>query len=80
MTDSGYNGSFRLILGNDIAAKAAQDGEASPWPDGARFAKVAWKQRSTADGIILPGDFIQVELMIKDASVYRNSDGWGWGR
>ena len=80
VTDRGDNGSFRLILGNDIAAKAAQDGEVSPWPDGARFAKVAWKQRSTADGIILPGDFIQVELMIKDASAYRNSDGWGWGR
>jgi len=80
VTDRGDNASFRLILGNDIAAKAAQDGEVSPWPDGARFAKVAWKQRSTADGIILPGDFIQVELMIKDASAYRNSDGWGWGR
>ncbi len=80
VTDRGDNGSFRLILGNDIAVKAAQSGAVSPWPNGTRFAKVAWKQRSTANGLVLPGDLIQVELMVKDAHAFRSTDGWGWGR
>ena len=80
VTDRGDNGTFRLILGNDIAVKAAQDGQVSPWPDGARFAKVAWKQRSAPNGMVLPGDFIQVEFMVKDARAFRSTDGWRWGR
>jgi hypothetical protein len=23
---------------------------------------------------------VQVELMVKDARPYKNTDGWGWGR
>ncbi len=40
-TDRGDNNTFRFILGNDVAVKAAQTGNTSPWPDGARFAKIA---------------------------------------
>jgi len=80
ITDRGDNHSLRAILGNDVAMQAARVGAASPWPDGARFAKVAWKQRLDSDGTIRPGQFIQIELMVKDAKVYRGSDGWGWGR
>ena len=32
------------------------------------------------DGLIHPGNFVQVELMDKDASRYKSPDGWGWGR
>lgn len=79
-TDRGDNKTLRFILGNDIAFKAAQLGNISPWPDGARFAKVAWEQELGADGLIHPGTFVQVELMQKDARRYRDTDGWGWGR
>ena len=44
-TDRGDNNTFRFILGNDIAIKAAQSGNISPWPDGTRFAKIAWLQQ-----------------------------------
>jgi Cytochrome P460 len=27
-----------------------------------------------------PGKFIQVELMLKDAHRYKDTEGWGWGR
>jgi hypothetical protein len=27
-----------------------------------------------------PGKFVQVELMLKDATHYQTTDGWGWGR
>lgn len=79
-TDRGDNRTFRFILGNDIAVRAAQSGNISPWPDGTRFAKIAWQQQQGADGLIYPGKFVQVELMVKDASRYRGTEGWGWGR
>ena len=79
-TDRGDNDTFRFILGNDVAIKAAQSGNISPWPDGARFAKIAWHRESGPDGLVHPGAFIQVEFMVKDAQNYRDTDRWGWGR
>ena len=79
-TDRGDNHTFRFVLGNDIAVKAAQSGNISPWPDGTRFAKIAWQQEPGEDGLIHPGKFVQVEFMLKDAQHYKNTDGWGWGR
>ena len=79
-TDRGDNNTFRFILGNDVALEAVRSGNISPWPDGARLAKIAWQQESGPDGLIHPGAFIQVELMVKDASRFRTTDGWGWGR
>jgi hypothetical protein len=79
-TDRGDNNTIRLILGNDVAVKAAQSGEISPWPDGARFAKIAWQQQPGPDGLVHPGKFVQVELMVKSAQRYKATEGWGWGR
>jgi hypothetical protein len=79
-TDRGDNNTFRFILGNEIAMKAAQSGNISPWPDGARLAKIAWEHNLGYDGLIHPGKFIQVELMVKDARRYKDTDGWDWGR
>lgn len=80
MTDRGDNNTFRFILGNDVAVKAAQSGGISPWPDGAAFAKIAWQQELGTDGLVHPGKFIQVEFMLKDAARYKTTEGWGWGR
>lgn len=79
-TDHGDNNTFRFILGNDIAVNAARSGNIAPWPDGTQFAKVAWQQELGADGVIHPGKFVQVELMVKDARHFKDTDGWGWGR
>src|SRR5580692_7224935 len=79
-TDRGDNNTFRMILGNETAVKAAQSGSVSPWPDGTRFAKIAWQQESDPDGLIHAGKFVQVELMVKDAARYKSTQGWGWGR
>jgi hypothetical protein len=79
-TDRGDNNTFRFILGNDVAVKAAQSGNTSPWPDGARLAKIAWQQQLGPDGLVHPGKFVQVELMVKDAQRYKDTEGWGWGR
>ncbi len=79
-TERGDNHTLRFILGNDIAFNAAQSGHITPWPDGSVFAKIAWQQEVGADGLVCPGKFIQVELMVKDAQRYKNTEGWGWGR
>lgn len=79
-TDRGDNNTFRFVLGNGVAVRATQAGSLSPWPDGARLAKIAWQLELGPDGLVHPGKFVQVELMLKSARRYRNSQGWGWGR
>jgi hypothetical protein len=79
-TDRGDNHTFRFILGNEIAARAVAEGKISPWPDGAKLAKIAWKQEPDNNGALRAGDFVQVELMVKDARKYASAAGWGWGR
>ena len=79
-TDRGDNGTLRLVLGNDVAVRAAEAGHISPWPDGTRFAKIAWKKQAGADGLVHPGAFVQVELMVKNAQQFPKTDGWNWGR
>jgi hypothetical protein len=74
------NGTMRVILGNDVAQKAIASGSVHPWPDGSAFAKVTFKQQPDASGDIWTGEFIQVELMIKDATKYKSTEGWGFGR
>ena len=80
ITDRGDNNTLRFVLGNDVAVQAIASGKISPWPDGAKFAKVAWKKQMGSDGIVQPGDYIQVEFMEKDAVRFKSTDGWGWGR
>jgi Haem-binding domain/Cytochrome P460 len=79
-TDRGDNNTFRFVLGNEIAVDAARMGHVSPWPDGTRFAKIAWQKELGEDGLVHPGKFVQVELMVKDSQRYKDTDGWGWGR
>ena len=74
------NGTFRLILGNDITIKAIREGHTNPWPDGAMFAKVAWDQLPDSSGQIHAGAFKQVEFMIRDSRKYASTFGWGWAR
>jgi hypothetical protein len=79
-TDRFDNGTMRIIYGNSIAVKAIAEHKTNPWPDGAIFAKTAWKQKTKPDGTIAAGDFIQVEFMIKDSKKYESTKGWGWAR
>jgi hypothetical protein len=74
------NNSIRQILGNDIAIKAIAENQINPWPDGATFAKIAWIEQTGSDGVIRPGEFFQVEFMIRDKAKYANTLGWGWAR
>lgn len=74
------NGTMRVITGNPVAVKAIREGHTNPWPDGTAFAKIAWKSLLKPSGEITPGQFLQVEFMLKDKKKYGATGGWGWGR
>ena len=76
------NKTMRVILGNDIAVKAARAGNTNPWPDGAILGKVVWKDTELADWkpAVAPGEFVHAEFMLKDTKKYASTHGWGWAR
>lgn len=76
------NNTQRVILGNDIAIKAARSGKTNPWPEKTILAKLVWKntahpQWNTA---IVPKEFIHSEIMVKDSIAYKSTGGWGFAR
>jgi hypothetical protein len=79
-SDRGDNHTMRVITANDIAVKAIERRQIQPWPDGAAFAKIAWNQVADDQGIVHADKFVQVEFMVKDATKYASTAGWGWGR
>lgn len=79
-TDRFDNGTIRMIFANDIAVKAIQERHTAVWPNGAVFAKAAWKAQVNADSSVSTGAFYQVEFMIKDDGRYAQTAGWGWAR
>lgn len=74
------NQTIRLILGNDAAISAIENNTINPWPDGAILAKVAWDRLTDESGQAQPGQFKQVEFMIKDSKRFASTLGWGFAR
>jgi hypothetical protein len=76
------NNTLRVVLGNDIAVDAARAGNTNPWPEGSVLAKLVWKNTTLEAWrmAIGPGEFIQVEFMIKESSWYSTTGGWGFAR
>ena len=74
------NQTIRLVLGNNVAIKAIENNTINPWPDGAILAKVAWDRLIDESGSAQPGQFKQVEFMIKDSKKFASSLGWGFAR
>ena len=75
------NNTIRVILGNDVAVRAAREGDTNPWPDKAILGKVVWKEKRLADweDAVVPGELVHAEFMFKDQQ-YADSYGWGWAR
>ncbi len=76
------NNTIRVILGNEIAVRAARSGNVVPWPEGAILAKIVWKEKSHEKwtSALLPGKFVHAEFMIKDSAKYSSTGGWGFAR
>ncbi len=76
------NNTLRVIVGNDIAVKAARNGETKPWPEGSILGKLIWKDSvdSEWEDATVPGDFVHSEFMVKESVRYRTTGGWGYAR
>ena len=76
------NNTLQVILGNDEAIKAAKSGKTNPWPDGSVLAKLVWKDAAHEKWptATIPGKFVHVEFMIKDAKKFSATGGWGFAR
>ena len=79
-TERADNHTLRVILGNDVAIHAIATNHINPWPDGSKFAKVAWWELVDDQGGVRSGEFFQVEFMIKDSKKYASTLGWGFAR
>jgi hypothetical protein len=85
--EAGNNNDIRVIVGNDIAVKAAREGTL-PYPDGAIIARLAYAyvpsaQNNAAFGkeqSWVAGEPTNVQVEVKDASRYRETGGWGYGQ
>jgi len=72
-----------MILGNPTmidAYRAGIPGNGKPFPDGARMAKVHWtpKQNTYFPDATVPGNLLNVDLMVKDSKRFADSGGWGY--
>ncbi|VAW59377.1 Cytochrome p460 [hydrothermal vent metagenome] len=76
------NNTVRIILGNDIAVKAARAGKTRPWPKGSVLGKMVWKQKAEEHwpAAIAPDKFVHAEFMFKDSEKYKSTGGWGYAR
>lgn len=70
----------RIIYGNKIAVKAIAENTINPWPDGAILAKVVWNEIQDSNGYARPGTFNNVQFMVKDATRFKNTEGWGFAK
>ena len=75
------NNTSRVILGNEVAVKAARSGQTNPWPDGTIIGKVVWKSEDLASwqAAKVPAEFVHAEFMFKNAKA-ENKTGWNWAR
>jgi hypothetical protein len=83
--EEGKLNDLRAILGNEVAIKAAREGEAA-YPDGAIIARLAWNYAPLAESekafgrlqSFVAGAPTNLQFMIKDASKYAATGGWGF--
>ena len=72
-----------VILGNPQMIAAYQAGipaNGKPVPDGAKMAKVHWtpKPNTFFPDASVPGELLNVDFMVKDATRFADSGGWGY--
>ena len=73
--------SLRVIIANDIAWKAMQEG-GKHFPDGAKIGKLTWKEKHHEkwDAAIVPGEFQHIDFMQKDSKQFAATGGWSFSR
>jgi hypothetical protein len=72
-----------MTVGNPVMIDAYRSGfpaNGQPAPDGARMAKIHWtaKQNEFFPDATVPGNLVNVDLMVKDSKRFADSGGWGY--
>jgi hypothetical protein len=72
-----------VILGNPAMIAAYQagiPGNAKPFPDGAKMAKIHWTQKPSEffKEATVPDKLLNVDVMVKDSKRFADSGGWGY--
>ena len=84
--EAGDLNDIRPILGNDVAINAYREGTL-PFPDGTIIARLAWSYDASEENNSVFGrrqSFVAgppkngVQFMVKDASKYASTGGWGF--
>jgi len=87
--EEGQLDDIRAVLGNDPAINAYRDGKSPPFPEGAIIARIAWSYDASADNNKVFGakqSFVAghpkngVQFMVKDATKYASTGGWGYSQ
>ncbi len=73
---------LRVILGNDTAMESIKQGKTNPWQDGSMLVKLVWKDsvHPNFEKATVPNEFVHSEVMVKDATKYAETGGWGYAR
>ena len=71
------------IVANPVmmaAYQAGVPGNGKPFPDGSKMAKIHWnpKKLETFPAATVPGTLHDVDFMVKDATRFKDSGGWGY--
>jgi hypothetical protein len=86
--EAGDLNDIRAILGNDVAINAYREGTL-PFPDGTIIARLAWSYDASEENNSVFGrrqSFVAgppkngVQFMVKDASKYASTGGWGFAQ
>lgn len=84
--ETGTLNDLRVILGNNVAIKAARAGTL-PYPDGSIVVRLAWRYDSLPESLEAFGQhqsFVAgprangVQFMIKDSAKYKETGGWSF--
>ena len=72
-----------MTVGNPVMIDAYRSGfpaNGQPAPDGAKMAKIHWtaKQNEFFPDATVPGNLVNVDLMVKDSKRFADSGGWGY--
>ncbi len=80
-TTSRYdNGTMRVMYANPVAITAVKNGQIHPWPEGSMIAKLVFRKLEDKEGNIRPGEFLNIQYMIRDSKKFAATEGWGFAR
>jgi hypothetical protein len=81
VADRTDDGTIRVIIGNDVAVRAARYGFTHPWPEGSMISQLVWTSGDNPDApnTVTPAEFSALTLMVKDTAAFSADGGWAYG-